>query len=77
MQIESNRVPRKKYIIWLAILSLVAMIGASFRSSKIKTPKTVKIITRNGQLVEVNARLLAAYRKRVSDKELLNFISTR
>lgn len=77
MQIETNRVPRKKFVIWLGSLALFSMIGGAFGLSKIKEPKTVKLLTRDGKLVEVDAGLLAAYRKKVSDKELLNWINRK
>ncbi len=68
MQIQTDRLPRKKYVVWLAILSILTMIGVALRFGKIKAPKMVKLLTRDGKLVEINAKLLAAYRKKFQIK---------
>ena len=77
MHVKTDRLPRKKFVIWVAIVSLFAMIGAAFRFGKIEAPKTVRMLTREGKLVEINIKLLASYSKKVSDKDLLNWINKK
>jgi hypothetical protein len=51
------------------------MAGAAFRPWKSKSkPKTIKMLTQDGQLVEVDAKLLASNSKKISNKELQNWV---
>ena len=78
MQNEENKVSRRKLVSWLGVLSLFTMAGAAFRPwKKTEAPKTVKMLTQDGQLVEVDAKLLAENRKRISDKELQNWVKNK
>ncbi len=77
MQTEKSNVTRKKFAGWLGVLSLFAMLGAAFRIRKNKKIETVKMLTQDGQLVEVDAKLLAASRKKISDKELQDWVKNR
>jgi len=75
MQIEGSKVTRRKLVGWLGVLSLFTMAGAAFRPWKSKgTSKTIKMLTQDGKLMEVDARLLASASKKVSDKELQSWI---
>jgi len=75
MQIENSKVSRRKLVSWLGVLSLFTMAGAAFRPWKNKSkPQTVKMLTQDGQLVEVDVKLLAANTKKISDKELQNWV---
>lgn len=62
---------------WLGILSLFATAGVAFKPWGDKKTKTVKMLTRDGKLVEVDASLLATNRKKISDKELQNWVSNK
>jgi hypothetical protein len=77
MQMEDHKVSRRKLVGWLGVLSLFTMAGAAFRPSRTKAPKTVKMLTQDGQLVEVDATLLAANKKKISDKELQNWVKSK
>ena len=79
MQVEENKVSRRKLISWLGVLSLFTMAGASaFRpTQKGGTPKTIKMLTQDGQLVEIDASLLAANKKKISVKELQNWVTSK
>ena len=78
MHIEESKVSRRKMVSWLGVLSLFTMAGAAFRPWKNKPAKsTVKMLTQDGRLVEVDATLLAASRKKVSDKELQNWVKSK
>ena len=77
MQIEESKVTRRKIVGWLGVLSLFAMIGGIFRQPKSKGPKTVKMLTQDGQLVEVDVAMLASNKKRISDKELQSWVKSK
>jgi hypothetical protein len=77
MQIENSKVTRRKLVSWLGVLSLFTIAGAAFRPWKNKSkPKTVKMLTQDGQLVEVDANLLAANSKKISNIELQNWVKS-
>jgi hypothetical protein len=75
MQIEEGKVTRRKLVGWLGFLSLFTVAGAAMwpgRNKKVS--KTVKMLTQDGTLVEVDAEFLASARKRISDKELQGWV---
>jgi len=74
MPTEKNKISRKKILGWMGILSLTAMAGAAFKPWKTKKATTVKMLTQDGRLVEIDASLLAANKKKISDKELQNWV---
>jgi len=77
MQIEEGKVTRKKFVSWLGVLSLFTMAGVAFKPWKNKKPDTVRMLTEDGKLVEVDAKLLAAGKKKISDKELQNWVKNK
>ena len=79
MRTEESKVSRRKLLGWLGVLSLFATAGAAFKTwgKNSKSPKTVKMLAQDGTLVEVDASLLAANKKRISDKELQNWVSNK
>ena len=77
MKIEENKVSRRKLVGWLGVLSVFATAGMAFKPWKNKKPKTVKMLTQDGRLVEVDAAMLASSKKRISDKELQNWVSNK
>ena len=77
MQIDKAKVTRRKLVSWIGVLSLFAFAGAALKPWKKKPTKTVKMLTEDGKLVEVDAELLAAFRKKISDKELQNWVKRK
>ncbi len=78
MQIEESKVTRRKLVGWLGVLSLFTMAGAAFKPwRKNKPARTVRMLTEDGQLVEVDVKLLADNRKRISDKDLQNWVKRK
>ena len=76
MQTGDSKVTRRKLVGWMGILSLFTIIGGVFRPWKNKSsPKTVKMLTQDGKLVEVDARLLESGKKKISDNELQNWVA--
>jgi hypothetical protein len=77
MRDNESKITRGKLLGWLGILSAFAFVGAAFKPFRNKKAKTVKMLTEDGRLVEVDASLLAGKRKRISDKELQNWVKPR
>jgi len=77
MQIENQKVSRRKLVGWIGILSVFTMAGAALRPSKKKTPKTVKMLTQDGQLVEIDASLLEVSKRKISLKELQHWVKNK
>ena len=78
MQIIDKKVNRRKAVGWMGVLSLVAMAGTALNPWKNKKNlRTVKMLTQDGKLVEIDASLLASNTKKISDKELQNWVSSK
>ena len=75
MKVGESKVTRRKLVSWLGVLSLFTMVGAAFKPWKNKPPKTVKMLTRDGTLVEVDAIFLETNKKKITDKELQSWVS--
>jgi hypothetical protein len=82
---QTNSPTRRKFAVGIGILSLYTAASAIFRSPfSIKKnitvckpdikKKTIKMLTQDGRLVEVDEALLTASRKKVTDIELQNWI---
>lgn len=74
MQTEESKVTRRKLLGWLGVASLFTISGTAFKPWKTKKVKTVKMLTEDGKLVEVDASLLAANSRKVTTKELQGWI---
>ena len=65
---EDNKISRRKLVGWLGVVSLFATAGAALIPWKNKKkPATVKMLTQDGKLVEVDASLLAANTKKIQN----------
>ena len=83
---QPNQTSRRKFVLRAGILSAcaaaAATLGGSFWNKKkdATTPgegaatKTIKMLTQDGKLVEVNALLITTNAKKVTDAELKNWI---
>ena len=68
---------RKKFLLWgSALLSSLAILKIFPGSKRQRGPanETVKMLTRDGRLVEIDKRLLATPAKKVSNEELRKWI---
>ncbi len=74
MPIVENKVTRRKLVGWMGIISLFTMAGAALMPWRNKKVRTVKMLTQDGKLVEVDARLLASNKTKISDKELQDWV---
>ena len=74
MDNEIKKQSRRKFITWgiasAAIFSAVRFLQPSRKKEK----TTVKMLTQDGKLVEVDIASLPAKKKKISDKELQNWI---
>jgi hypothetical protein len=77
MQQEQNTSSRKKFLLWgMGILSSVAAI--KFISLPKKKKETVKMLTQDGKLVEVDVtKIYCGKRKKISDDQLKNWVAKK
>jgi len=82
---QANTPARRKFVVGIGLLSVFTLVSGIFKfpfSGKKKAPvckpetknKTIKMLTQDGRLVEVDEALLTANRKQVTDSELQNWI---
>jgi hypothetical protein len=79
---QPTKSTRKKFLLWgAAIFSSVTVLKffpnskKSDRSLNGKNTGTVKMLTQDGKLVEVDKKLLASGSKKINDKELQQWIN--
>ena len=71
MEIKKQKYSRKKFVIWgVGILASLSVLKFGFSPKK----NTVKMLSQDGKLVEVDISKLNASKKKISDKELLGWI---
>jgi hypothetical protein len=74
MQESGKLQSRKKFLLWgAAALSSVSVLKF-FKVSKKKKTETTKMLTPDGKLVEVNIAVLPTQKKKITNKELQNWI---
>lgn len=74
MQHSTMTPSRKKFILWSATL-VASLTGLKFlRGSKKKNSETVKMLTQDGKLVEIDKSLLSVSGKKISKEELQNWV---
>lgn len=69
---------RKKFLLWgVTVLSSLTVLKFTSGSKK-KKSDTVKMLTQDGKLVEVDAeKLFGSKRKKISDEQLKNWVSKK
>lgn len=73
MQQPTNHSSRKKFIWWGAAALTAIGTWKLFGGSKKKDPETIKMLTQDGKLVEIDKSLLASGTK-ATDKDLQQWI---
>ena len=69
MELEKEKSSRKKFVLWgIGIFSAIAVFPLISRSKKKKA--TVKMLTQDGKLVEIETDLIPAKKKKITDPEL-------
>jgi hypothetical protein len=76
---QNQKAPsRKKFLLWGAALLSSPTVLKMFSAKKITANgpvnETVKMLTQDGRLVEVDKKLLASSGKKISDEELQKWV---
>ena len=84
MENEKNIPSRRKFVAGFGVLSLLAAIGITVASKKTaktilscdpsQKKKTVKMLTQDGKLVEIEEDKLTHQRKKITDEELKSWV---
>ena len=78
---EKNKRTRRKFILGIGFLPFLAAIGIKFPTKKTTLScapedrkRTIKMLTQDGSLVEVDQDMVTAQRKKISDEELKGWV---
>jgi hypothetical protein len=74
MQESPKPTSRKKFILWSTTILSSAAVFKFIRIPKKKKSETVKMLTQDGKLVEIDKKLLASPGKKISDIELQQWV---
>ncbi|HET7115966.1 MAG TPA: hypothetical protein VFI29_05725 [Hanamia sp.] len=74
MQESQKFQSRKKFLLWSAAALSSVSVLKFFKVTKKKKTETVKMLTRDGKLVEVNIVAIPSKKKKITNKELQNWI---
>jgi hypothetical protein len=70
---EKKSTGRRKLLVWsAAILSGLSLLR--WKMPQEKQTETVKMLTRDGKLVEIDKRLLPEKKTKINDKDLLTWV---
>ena len=73
---ESKKIQsRKKFLLWSAVALSSVSVLKFFKAPKNKNSETVKMLTQDGRLVEVNISAIPSKKKKITNKELQNWIT--
>ena len=74
---ENKPVSRKKFVLWtLAILSALATVKYLFHPSR-RNKTTVKMLTQDGKLVEVELSRLSRKKTKIKDAEINTWVKRK
>jgi hypothetical protein len=73
MQTNSNSSSRKKFLRWTGLTVLVAAF-ARFSGFAQKKKQTVRMLTQDGRLVEIDSKALGKPGKKITHDELLGWV---
>jgi hypothetical protein len=81
---QEESASRRKFVLGVAVLSVFAAIASALRLPSAKKnviacapeskKKTVKMLTQDGTLVEIDEALITAKRKKISNSELQDWL---
>ena len=76
MQAPDKTPSRKKFLLWSAVLlgSATVLKLVTGKETKKKESDTIKMLTEDGRLVEIDKNMLAAGSKKISDDEIKDWI---
>ena len=77
---EKQSVSRKKFLIWgTGLLSAIGTVGLLFRSPSKKqtSTTTVKMLTQDGKLVEVDVTKISSKKGKIKGEEIFNWVKRK
>ncbi|HSN08592.1 MAG TPA: hypothetical protein VLS85_06120 [Hanamia sp.] len=74
MQEAQPSTSRKKFLLWSATILSSATVFKFIRVPKKKKTDMVKMLTQEGKLVEIDKKLLVSPGKKITDKELQQWV---
>ena len=74
MQEAQPTASRKKFLLWSATILSSATVFKFIKLPKKKKTATVKMLTQEGKLVEIDKKLLVSKGKKITDKELQQWV---
>lgn len=74
MQEAQPATSRKKFLLWSATILSSATIFRFIKVPKKKKPDTLKMLTQEGKLVEIDKKLLVSPGKKITNKELQQWV---
>ena len=81
MENEKTKPSRRKFVLGFGIVSLLSAIGLGIGRKKAivscdpdPKKKTIKMLTQDGKLVEIDEDKLMGQRKKITDEELKSFV---
>jgi len=82
MENKETNLSRKKFLGWVSVLSVAAVAGGKlfFKKhdvEKVAEKKTIKMLTQDGKLVEIDASFLSGTGKKISDTEIHDWVSSK
>jgi hypothetical protein len=77
MEQEKDKTSRKKFVLWgLGILSSLTALKF-MSSSKKKKKETVKMLTQDGRLVEIDKDMIPVSKRKITDPELKAWVKNK
>jgi hypothetical protein len=78
MENEHRPVSRKKFVVWsIGVLSIFTAVRYFFRSAPKQDNTTVKMLTQDGRLVEVEISKLSSKRKKIKDADIHTWVKRK
>jgi predicted sulfurtransferase len=75
MQETTKPTSRKKFLLWGTVLLSSATVFRFFAGKKKKKEETVKMLTQDGKLVEIDLKMIqASKRSLITDQELKGWV---
>jgi hypothetical protein len=75
MQAPKRISSRRKMVLWgAALLSAIPLLRWTFSAKKEKPSETIKMLTRDGKLVEVDKRYISVKKEKIEDEELRGWV---
>jgi hypothetical protein len=74
---NGEKLSRGKFMKWLGISSAFTVFGLTLFTKKKQAPKTVRMLTEDGKLVEIDESLLSAPKRKITNDELRSWVKNK